>query len=323
TFTDEHSWLGTVYLMKHKSESFEKFKEFKAEVKKQTGKSIKALRSDRGGEYLTTEFLDHLTEAGILSQWTPPGTPQLNGVSERRNRTLMDMVRLMLSYTDMSISFWGYALETAAYLLNRVPSKSVPKTPYEMWYGKKPSHKHLRVWGPVAYVKNQNATKLEARSSKCRFVGYPKESLGYYFYHTSEEKVFVSRFAKFLEKEFIQEGGKGQVIDLEELSESTQTNADTTPAPVEAEPTSTQPLRRSGRVSAPPVRYGYLHEMREELFLGDKEHPDDPTTYEGAMLDIDSTRWQKAMESEMDSMYSNQVWTLVNPPEGIVPIGCK
>ncbi|MDF3568372.1 DDE-type integrase/transposase/recombinase, partial [Enterobacter hormaechei] len=144
TFTDDHSRLGTVYLMKHKSESFEKFKEYRAEVEKQTGKSIKALRSDRGGEYLTTEFLDHLTEAGILSQWTPPGTPQLNGVSERRNRTLMDMVRSMLSYTDMSISFLGYALETAAYLLNRVPSKSVPKTPYELWYGKKPSLKHLR-----------------------------------------------------------------------------------------------------------------------------------------------------------------------------------
>ncbi|WP_250903075.1 hypothetical protein, partial [Klebsiella pneumoniae] len=78
---------------------------------------------------MTTEFLDHLTEAGILSQWTPPGTPQLDGVSERRNRTLVDMVRSMLSYTDMSISSCGYALETAAYLLNRVPSKSVSKTP--------------------------------------------------------------------------------------------------------------------------------------------------------------------------------------------------
>ncbi|KAM1707070.1 hypothetical protein ACFX2K_000210 [Malus domestica] len=85
TFTDDHSRFGYVYLMKYKSESFERFKEFKNEVEKQTGKQIKTLRSDRGGEYLSNEFLDYLKECGIVSQWTPPGTPQHNGVSERRN----------------------------------------------------------------------------------------------------------------------------------------------------------------------------------------------------------------------------------------------
>ena len=81
-----------VYLMTHKSESFEKFKAFKNEVQNQLGKSIKILRSDRGGEYLSHEFHDYLIECGILSQLTPPGTPQWNGVSERRNPTLLDMV---------------------------------------------------------------------------------------------------------------------------------------------------------------------------------------------------------------------------------------
>ena len=73
-----------------------------------------------------------ISQNDILSQWTPSPTPQLNGVSKKRNRTLLDMVRSMMSYTDLIISFWGFALETAAYLLNRVPSKSVPKTPYEI-----------------------------------------------------------------------------------------------------------------------------------------------------------------------------------------------
>ena len=85
TFTDDFSRYGYVYLMKHKSESFEKFKEFKNEVQNQLGKNIKTLRSDRGGEYLSLELDDHLKECGILSQLTPPGTPQWNGVSERRN----------------------------------------------------------------------------------------------------------------------------------------------------------------------------------------------------------------------------------------------
>ena len=96
-------------LMKHKSETFEKFKEFQNEVENQSDRNIKFLRSDRGGEYLSHEFGTHLRKCGIVSQLTPPGTPQHNGVSERRNRTLLDMVRSMMSLTDLPLSFWGYA----------------------------------------------------------------------------------------------------------------------------------------------------------------------------------------------------------------------
>ena len=107
--------------MKHKSETFEKFKEFQSEVENQRDRKIKFLRSDRGGEYLSDEFGTQLRKCGIVSQLTPPGTPQRNGVSERRNRTLLDMVRSMMSLTDLPLSFWGYALETAAFTLNREP----------------------------------------------------------------------------------------------------------------------------------------------------------------------------------------------------------
>ena len=91
--------------MKHKYETFEKFKEFRTEVEKQLGKSIKTLRSDRGGEYLSQEFKSYLRDNGILSQWTPPYTPQHNGVSERRNRTILDMVRSMMSDSKLPKSF--------------------------------------------------------------------------------------------------------------------------------------------------------------------------------------------------------------------------
>ena len=92
TFTDDLSRYGYVYLMRHKYETFENFKEFQNEVENQCGKKIKALRSDRGGEYLSHEFSDHLKSCGIVPQLKPPGTPQRNGVSERRNPTLLDMV---------------------------------------------------------------------------------------------------------------------------------------------------------------------------------------------------------------------------------------
>ncbi|NDV21046.1 DDE-type integrase/transposase/recombinase, partial [Pseudodesulfovibrio sp. JC047] len=199
TFTDDYSRYGYVYLMRRKSEAFDKFKQFKAEAELQLGKHIKALRSDRGGEYLLGEFKEYLTQQGIVSQLSAPGTPQQNGVAERRNRTLLDMVRSMMSHATLPISFWGYALEAAAYILNLVPSKSVPKTPQEMWTGRKPSLNHIHIWGCPAYVLNDKATKLEPRSEMCYFIGYPKGTRGGMFYHPKEQKVLISTHARYLE----------------------------------------------------------------------------------------------------------------------------
>ncbi|GKA08532.1 retrotransposon protein, putative, ty1-copia subclass [Tanacetum coccineum] len=120
TFTDDYSRYGYVYLLKHKHEVFETFKVFKNEVENQLGKTINALRSNRGGEYISEEFKDYLEACGIIQQLTPPYTPQHNGVSERRNRTLLDMVRSMMNLTTLPLSFWDYALESATRILNMV-----------------------------------------------------------------------------------------------------------------------------------------------------------------------------------------------------------
>ena len=103
----------------------------------------------------------------------------------------------MMSNSELPKSFWGYALETAVYLLKRVLSKLVEATPYEIWYGKKPILSYLRMWGCPTYVKRIELDKLGAKSEKCLFVGYPKETRGYYFYNPSEQKVFVSKHATF------------------------------------------------------------------------------------------------------------------------------
>ena len=83
----------------------------------------------------------------------PHGIPQRNGVPERHNRTLLDMVQSMMYLTDLPLLFWGYALETAAFTLKMATSKYVETTPYELWFGKKPKLSFLKVWGCDAYVK--------------------------------------------------------------------------------------------------------------------------------------------------------------------------
>ena len=109
-----------------KYDTFDFFRVFKTKVEKQTGKSLKVIQVDRGGEYLSSEFEDCLRHSGIVSQLTVPGTPQQNGVVKRKNKTLLDMLRFMMSYSTLLISFWGYELETTMYLLNLTPSKAVP-----------------------------------------------------------------------------------------------------------------------------------------------------------------------------------------------------
>ena len=96
-------------------------------------------------KYLSYEFGLQLKQCEIVSLLTTPGTPQCNGVSECHNRTLLDMVRSMISLTDLSLSFWGYTLEIATFTLNRAPSKSVETTPYELWFDKKPKLSFLKV----------------------------------------------------------------------------------------------------------------------------------------------------------------------------------
>ncbi|GJT25784.1 retrotransposon protein, putative, ty1-copia subclass [Tanacetum coccineum] len=113
------------------------------------------------GEYMSQEFLDHLKDHGIIAHRTPLYTPQHNGVSERRNRTLLYMVRSMMSQTTIPKSFWDYALETATRILNMVPTKKVENTPYEVWHGQAPKLSYLKVWGCEALVKRDTLTKLD------------------------------------------------------------------------------------------------------------------------------------------------------------------
>ncbi|KAK1668552.1 hypothetical protein QYE76_056711 [Lolium multiflorum] len=252
TFTDDLSRYGYIYFMKHKSETFEKFKEFQSEVENQ---------------------------------------------------------------------------QTAAFTLNRAPSKSVETTPYELWFNKKPKMSFLKVWGCEAYVKKLQPDKLEPKAEKCVFIGYPKETIGYTFYHRSEGKIFVAKNGTFLEKEFLTKEVTGRKVELDEIEESLlvdQSSAVPEDVPVPPTPATeeandndhetsneiaTEP-RRSTRERATPDWY----DPCLNVMIVDN-NDEDPATYEEAMMSPDSNKWQEAMKSEMGSMYDNKVWTLVDLPD--------
>ncbi|KAL0382164.1 UNVERIFIED_CONTAM: Retrovirus-related Pol polyprotein from transposon TNT 1-94 [Sesamum calycinum] len=199
-FIDDYSRMTWVYFMREKSEVFKVFKKFKNLVEKQSGRSIKVLRSDRGKEYNNSEFDKFCEEEGIEHQTTVSYNPQQNGVSERKNRTVMEMARSMLQEKHLPKAFWAEAVYTAVYLLNRCPTKAVQNmTPIEAWSGKKPSAKHLRVFGSICYVHipTEKRHKLEEKTEKGIFLGYSTQSKGYRIYNLKTKKLIISRDVEF------------------------------------------------------------------------------------------------------------------------------
>src|SRR3954471_5089001 len=242
----------------------------------------------------------------------------------------------MMSHTDLPMSFWGYALETAAHILNRAPSKSVKTTPFEEFRGTKPKLSHLKIWGCEAYVRKLQPDKLESKADKYIFVGYPKETCGYTFYNRFESKTFLAKTGHFLEKEFLLKELSGRKIDLDEVTDqSLQMEEPATE--IVLEPSSIvgaeengqddihndhdihedhdeneeEPIlpRRSSRVRQATEFYRHLVNAISVV------ESDEPMSYKQAMEGPESEKWLEAMKSKINSMYTNKVCTLVDIPE--------
>ena len=185
------------------------------------------------------------------------------------------MVRSMLSYSTLPISFWGYALNTAMYLLNLVPSKYVPKTPIELWIERKPCMRYLHIWGCLAHVLKGKLDKLQSKTKVVFFVGYPKGIVRGLFYSHKDNKVFVSTNAKFLENDYMNDFTLKSRVVLAEMNEPVNVqpidetrddvNVLDTPQDITHEMTSTQEPCCSGRTIRPPIRFIGLGETYEAI----------------------------------------------------------
>ena len=207
TFIDDKSRMVNVYFMKTKSEVFQCFKKYVSMVENFTGKNIKILRTDNGGEYTSKEFHNFCSEKGIQRQFSLPGTPQQNGVSERMNRTLSEMARTVMCHANLPQKLWAELINTAAYLRNRSPTSSLnnDSTPYEIWFGRKPNVGHLRVIGSKVFVHIPafKRRKFDSKSKVGILVGYASQYKGYRVYDPEKEVTEVTRDLKFFETSFV------------------------------------------------------------------------------------------------------------------------
>ena len=164
-----------VSMLKVKFDALTEFKHFKALAEAEQDMHIKCLHSHRGGEFTSEAFTDFCTSHGIKRQLTAPYSPQQNGVVERKNRTILSLVRSMLKEKSLPRELWGEAVNTAVYLLNRSSTRSLKGgTPYEAWTGRKPPIAHLQVFGSIVHVKCTKTPqkKLDDRSTPMVFIGY-------------------------------------------------------------------------------------------------------------------------------------------------------
>ncbi|RVW14266.1 Retrovirus-related Pol polyprotein from transposon TNT 1-94 [Vitis vinifera] len=211
-----------------KDQVLDVFKHFQAKVERETGRQLKCVRSDNGGEYIGP-FDQYCTNHGIRHEKTVKKTPQQNGVAERMNRTILERVRCLLSHSKLPRSFWGEAMRTAVDLINLSPSVPLNgDVPEKVWTGKEVSYDHLRVFGCRAFVHipKDERSKLDPKAKQCIFIGYGHEEFGYRLYDPVDKKVVRSRDVVFLEDQTIEdidklesaESSTNDLVDLDPLN---------------------------------------------------------------------------------------------------------
>lgn len=212
---DDYTEFTNAKLLKKKSDAGTHVIEFCEKIKTQTGHSVKILRTDQGTEYRGEQFDKWKQQSGIIHQTTCRYTPQQNGVSERANRTVIEGVRSSLYNTrdyrqipntgSNVQELWGEFLCATVYVRNRILTAQTKTTPYEKFFGKKPSVGHLRVLGCQAKVliPSELRLKIDPTSQNGWLVGYCENTKGWRVWNPQTRKIIVSRDVIFDETTFI------------------------------------------------------------------------------------------------------------------------
>jgi len=203
-FIDDFTRMCWIYFLKHKSEVAELFWKFKARVENESGCKIQTLRSDNGKEYTSEAFDRFCDDAGIHHHLTVPYTPQQNGVSEKRNRCILEMTQCMMHEKNLPKQFWAKSTNTVVYLQNRLPTRAIKDMmPFKAWYGYKPSLNFLKIFGCLCFthVPQIKRDKLDKRALPGILIGYSSVVKAYKIFQPQNSKIIVSRDVHFMEDE--------------------------------------------------------------------------------------------------------------------------
>lgn len=351
SFTDDFSRASTIYCIERKSEVFERFKEYVAmaeslhctKVKKVDCTKIAKLRADHGGEYVSNEMKLYCKEKGIQLMLTVPYNPEMNGIAERLNRTLVEKARTMLLESNLPKRFWNEAILTANYIKNRSPTNAHGnqfrnRTPAEIWFGSKPDLAHVRVFGSICYnhVPKDKRSKLEPKAIKCIMLGYGLTPSTYRLWDMENDKLIIGRNVTFNEKSLIGQENyqSASGIELDESDEEDENNFKETIANnqnesfannerTEIDETSIEEqdpinLRRSTRNRRAVERYVAHYSLNAETFI-----QNDPVSISDAQQRSDWNSWKVAIEAEYKALIKNGTWTLCDLPQGRKSISCK
>ena len=339
TIIDDKTCYTWIYVLKHKDEVFARFLEWKALVENSTGRKLKALRTDNGGEYTSKEFETYLKQNGIGHERTVPKTPEQNGVAERMNRTIIETARCMLAEAKLPWKFWAEAVSMAVYLRNRSPTTAVSgMTPFEALTGDKPCVDILRVFGCFAYVHvpKDERRKFDSKSKMCILLGYGSKTKAYRLYEKIRGRIIYSRDVIFneskcgIEEEQIVNDTPGEVVHDEnsyseeepEIKDEEPVIKDDEPVSEDDEPVSEddEPViedmpERPVRQRRPPDRYGEWVTLTRTST--------EPTSVKEVMKSPNKEKWEDAMKDELKSLQKNDVWELVKLPNGRKTVGSK
>lgn len=323
-----------VYFLKSKRDTFPVFLEFQKLIERQTGNKIRVLRSDNGTEFINKQFEDYFKQNGIIHERSSPYTPQQNGRIERENRSIAECARTMLLSTDLSHELWAEAVNCAAYILNRRPCKANNSvTPYEKWFGKPPSLKHMRKFGSAAYVHvpDQFRSKWDSKSRKLIMVGYDGYSTNYRLYNPESKKIIISSNVSFNEEETCGLNIEQKYAEFylgDHATEGAQDESEEDPASKDAQEESEEDGTRNRGKQSETMELRDRSNLQAPARFRDQDIACsaiifEPQTFEEAMASHESSKWKQAMEEEMTSLKKNKTWDLVPLPHDRKAVGCK
>ena len=341
-FVDDAERFTTTEFLKGKGEAPQKVKEYLTHLKTQD-KNPKAIRVDRGKEFVNDDLKTWCREHGIEIHMTTPYSPSQNGVAERMNRTIVEPARAMLR--GLPEFLWEYAVNHSSYLHNRTYTRALNnKTPYEMRFKKKPNVFHLREFGAPVWVLLQGQKvprKMESKSRRRVFIGYDDGSKSVKYYNAETRKILTSRNFHFLsltndetppEPIAIAPNAPGEG-ESEGSTQPTSGNKSDSSKQKQSEEEEPQEKRRTRGIR---IDYRYLHNPfpdeedevnavasspSEEIFaiIARDEH----TSLKDAKQSADWLEWEKAIQIELAQLRNMGTWRLVEKPPDAIPLANK